>query len=60
MVMPFGKYRGTPIAGVRVDIAYAEWLLRQPWFGERYPMHRRYLLEALTRTETDAEGPNAA
>ena len=59
-IMPFGKYRGAPLDAVRADNAYAEWLLRQTWFGERYPEHRRYLLEALTTTQTGAEGPNTA
>ena len=59
-IMPFGKYRGAPVDVVPNDRPYAEWLLRQPWFGERYPSHRQYVREALAVTQTDAEGPNAA
>lgn len=59
-IMPFGKYRGAHLDIVLNDPAYAKWLLRQPWFGERYPMHRGCLSEALARRQADAEGPNAA
>jgi hypothetical protein len=59
MMMPLGKYRGAPIDVVLDDIAYVEWLLRQPWFRERYPTHWRYLADALCRTSDD-EGPGAA
>ena len=58
--MPFGKYRGAPLDVVQNDRPYAEWLLCQTWFGERYPRHRQYVREALAITQTDAEGPNAA
>ena len=58
--MPFGKYPGAPLDVLQNDRPYAEWLLRQPWFGERYPSHRQYVREALAIRQTDAEGPNAA
>jgi hypothetical protein len=59
-IMPFGKYRGAPLDALVDDIPYAEWLLGQRWFGEKYPQHQRYLDAALCRTRDDAEGPSAA
>jgi hypothetical protein len=59
-MMPFGKYRGAPLAAIVNDFAYVEWLLRQPWFGERFPKHWQYLADCLARTRDDAEGPSAA
>jgi hypothetical protein len=58
--MPFGKYRGAPLDVLVDDVPYAEWLLGQRWFGEKFPQHRRYLADALCRTRDDAEGPSAA
>ena len=58
--MPFGKYRGAPLDALVDDVPYAEWLLGQRWFGEKFPEHRRYLEDKLCRTRDDAEGPSAA
>jgi hypothetical protein len=35
-IIPFGKYRGQPVAALAQDQQYAEWLVAQPWFRERY------------------------
>ncbi len=35
-VVPFGKYRGQPIESLAQDQQYADWLVAQPWFRERY------------------------
>jgi uncharacterized protein (DUF3820 family) len=36
--MPIGKYRGHLIRDLpECDDAYADWLLAQPWFRQRYP-----------------------
>jgi hypothetical protein len=61
-VMPFGKYRGAPLDALVEDVSYAEWLIGQRWFYEKYPCHRRHLAAALRRTRDDAEGqgPSAA
>jgi hypothetical protein len=59
-IMPFGKYCGAPLDALVDDVPYAEWLLRQRWFGERFPHHRQYLVDALCGTRDDAEGPSAA
>jgi uncharacterized protein (DUF3820 family) len=59
-MMPFGKYRGAPLDALVDDAPYAEWLLGQRWFGEKFPQQRRYLVNKLCRTRDAAEGPNAA
>jgi hypothetical protein len=58
-VMPFGKYRGAPLDAVVEDVTYAEWLLAQPWFSEKFPRQRSYLAHALARSLADAEGDPA-
>jgi|SRR4051812_38333639 uncharacterized protein (DUF3820 family) len=35
-VVPFGKYRGKPIAELTADRKYCKWLAAQPWFRETY------------------------
>jgi hypothetical protein len=35
-IVPFGKYKGQPAEVLASDAGYAEWLLAQPWFRERY------------------------
>lgn len=35
-LIPFGKYRGMPVEAVLEDRQYAEWLIAQGWFRERY------------------------
>jgi hypothetical protein len=35
-VVPFGKYKGQPVEMLAADTGYAEWLLSQPWFRQRY------------------------
>ena len=35
-VIPFGKYRGQPVAVLQHDRGYLDWLTAQPWFRERY------------------------
>jgi hypothetical protein len=57
LTMPFGKYRGAILDIVLSDLAYTQWLLRQPWFCERHPIHREYLLE---KTQPAAELPDRA
>jgi hypothetical protein len=36
-IIPFGKYRGQPLAALSTDRAYCDWLLTQPWFVQRHP-----------------------
>jgi hypothetical protein len=38
-VVPFGKYKGQPIEVLAEDHQYAEWLLAQPWFRDKFPNH---------------------
>jgi hypothetical protein len=35
-VVPFGKYKGQPVAAMAADEGYCEWLTAQPWFRQRY------------------------
>ena len=67
LVMPDDRYgdqpvpsrRGAPLGAVVDDAPYAEWLLAQPWFGEKFPRHHSYVAAALARTLADAEGDPA-
>lgn len=34
--VPFGKYRGRPVADMLADTEYMAWLEAQPWFRERF------------------------
>ena len=43
VMMPSGKYRGAPLNALVDDVPYAEWLLEQRWFAEKFPQHRQYL-----------------
>ena len=36
-IVPFGKYRGQPVAVMLADRPYCEWALAQPGIRERYP-----------------------
>lgn len=36
-LIPFGKYKGQPLATMASDRDYCEWLLQQSWFVERFP-----------------------
>lgn len=35
-VVPFGKYKGQPVAALAADENYCEWLTAQPWFKQKY------------------------
>jgi uncharacterized protein (DUF3820 family) len=35
--MPFGKYKNQPVQALRQDRRYADWLMAQDWFREKYP-----------------------
>jgi hypothetical protein len=36
-MVPFGKYRGQPVAVLQQDAQYCQWLLGQGWVAERFP-----------------------
>jgi hypothetical protein len=36
-VVPIGKYKGQPVEVLGADPQYAEWLVNQGWFAQRYP-----------------------
>ena len=39
-VVPFGKYKGRPLAELLADREYCAWLVEQVWFRNKYgPMH---------------------
>ena len=60
VVMPFGKYRGAPLNALVDDVPYAEWLLEQRWFAEKFPQHRQYLTTTLTLERRRDERKNQA
>ncbi len=35
-IVPFGKYRGQPVAALAGDRAYLDWLMGQAWFREKF------------------------
>jgi hypothetical protein len=35
-LIPFGKYKGQPLEQLQNDPRYAQWLLEQSWFAQRY------------------------
>ena len=35
-IVPFGKYKGEPMAALIADQDYRDWLMTQPWFRERF------------------------
>lgn len=35
-IIPFGKYKGQPVEVLAQDRQYAEWIMAQPWFRDRY------------------------
>ena len=35
-IVPFGKYRGQPVAALVADQQYTDWLTQQDWFKARY------------------------
>lgn len=35
-IIPFGKYKGKDIFTLATDKSYADWLVSQPWFREKY------------------------
>jgi uncharacterized protein (DUF3820 family) len=45
MILPFGKYAGMDIEQIAQDDGqYCDWLLRQPWFEEKYAILYDYLI----------------
>jgi len=37
MKLPIGKYKGRDISVLADDPGYAQWILQQEWFGQKYP-----------------------
>ena len=56
IMMPFGQYKGLPLADILRDINYVGWLLAQDWFAEKFPQHREYLAVSINADT----GPSAA
>jgi predicted ATPase len=38
LTIPFGKYKNKPISFLTKDLGYAQWMLSQEWFKEKYPL----------------------
>jgi hypothetical protein len=54
-LMPFGRYKGTPVRQVaESDLRYSEWLLGQAWFKTKFPAECRQLADAV-READDSE-----
>jgi hypothetical protein len=56
-VVPFGKYRGKPVAELTADRKYCKWLTAQPWFRENYSSI--YRLVSHLRSPDDTPEHNA-
>lgn len=49
--VPFGKYKGRPVADMLADAEYMAWLEAQPWFRERFAhMTKNRDADAMSRT----------
>lgn len=53
-LIPFGKYKGQPVAQLQNDAEYAKWLMQQPWFVERYSGIRTLIVNNF---KEEAESP---
>jgi hypothetical protein len=54
-VVPFGKYRGQPLAAMMADRQYCEWLASQGWFAEKYqPIYQVIVTGAAEPQDTPA------
>lgn len=56
ILMPFGQYKGLPLAVILRDANYVGWLLAQDWFAEKFPEHRECLAAGINADT----GPSAA
>lgn len=54
-IVPFGKYRGQPVEALAQDDQYREWLMAQPWFGERFPNLRTVIVNNFAAPEETPE-----
>lgn len=54
-LIPFGKYRGQPLATLAADKQYAEWLTGQPWFRERYSSLYTVVINNFTQSDDSPE-----
>lgn len=43
-IIPFGKYKGQPIDVLQSDKQYADWLMQQDWFREKYPQFNTIII----------------
>jgi uncharacterized protein (DUF3820 family) len=53
-LIPFGKYKGQPVAQLQNDAEYTKWLMQQPWFVERYSGIRTLIVNNF---KEEAESP---
>jgi hypothetical protein len=59
-VVPFGKYKGQPVVALAQDQQYAEWLVAQPWFRERYATIYNVIVNNFGQVSEDTPQHNAA
>jgi hypothetical protein len=54
-IVPFGKYKGQPLAAMMADRQYCEWLASQGWFAEKYqPIYQIVVMGAPEPQDTPA------
>ncbi len=59
-LVPFGKYKGQPVEALRADQAYADWLVAQDWFRERYQPIYQFIINNFSRAGRNARAQRVA
>lgn len=54
-VVPFGKYKGQPVAAMQADESYCEWLSNQGWFRDKYTTIHQTIINNFAETTDTPE-----
>jgi hypothetical protein len=54
-VIPFGKYKGQPIEVLQSDKQYADWLMQQDWFKEKYTTFQTLIINNFNAPQDSPE-----
>ena len=54
-IIPFGKYKGQPIDVLQSDKQYADWLMQQDWFREKYPQFNTVIINNFNAPQDSPE-----
>lgn len=54
-IIPFGKYKGQPIDVLQSDKQYADWLMQQDWFREKYPQFNTIIINNFNAPQDSPE-----